>query len=351
MFHSLGQAAGDSALLSVEWFANVGQSGNHSRAVAGMWCACRLLEGIAHVNVSSASPLQPQSLSGSKRLNKFARGLAKSIAQLWDIVNSNNATNTSSHECGQEEDDGANFIQHVKGLVSLHETLQITNPLVSSKPRIVSQPMLHKSFSLQLLIVLLFSFLSTTALASLHYITGSTSYASPGNLLLSNFDYVLDSVSCHLSHRWLDVDATKVLVVMIHLVGNDIYHGYEVIVEGIVEVLNEVIKIIEVETVQPIQTDDSMNEPLKKLGQADREKMDEFFLWFEKHNNPICKQDDTDYGPAPWQAWGEEEEKGKDKDEEVLDDQRMTKNKDEPVQAPHQALAKQMVTRSMYILT
>ncbi|KAG7099615.1 hypothetical protein E1B28_001443 [Marasmius oreades] len=387
MFHSLGQAAGDSALSSVEWFANVGQSGEHSRAVAGMWCACRLLEGIAHVDISSGSPLQPQVLSGSKRLDKFVRGLAKSIAQLWNNADSDGATNTSLHDRAQEEGDGDYPVQHLKGLVPLHETLQITNLSAPTKPRTVSQPMLHKSFSLQILsvtagalqskfislliytlypvlhsIVSPLSFLSTTALASLHYITGSTSYASPGNMLLSNFDYVLDSVSRRLSRRWIDIDATKVLVSMIHLVGNDIveragdvveecfdrldeYHGYEVVVEGIVEVLNEVIKVIEVETDKATKTDDNASEPLKN---ADKEKMDVFFSWFEKRNDPIFDQDDTtDYGPAPRRAWGEEKKKGKDAGEGI----EVQQTTDETVQTAPQALAKQMVTRSMYFLT
>ncbi|KAL0579443.1 hypothetical protein V5O48_002549 [Marasmius crinis-equi] len=389
MFHSLGHAAGDSGLSSVEWFANVGQSGRHGRAVAGIWCASKLLEGIAQVDISVEAPFPTHNLTGrSKRLEKFVRGLAKGVAQLWDTIDTDDSE-THVHE----EDERTNVVQHVKGLIPLHETLQITSSSTITKPRATSQPMLHKAFSLQLLsvtagvlqskfisllmytlypvlhsIVSPLSFLSTTALASLNYITASASYASPGNLLLSNFDYVLDSISRRLSRRWLDVHATKVLVVMIHLVGNDIveragdvveecfdrldeYHGYEVIVEGIVEVLNEVIKVIKVEAdgqVMPIDEEEAR--PLKKPGDGDEEKMNEFFAWFKKRNDPIFEEDNTDYGPAPRKDWGEGKGKGKDEDEEMAEAQAPTYS-DQIPQTPPQALAKQMVTRSMYFLT
>ncbi|KAJ8084450.1 hypothetical protein PM082_003220 [Marasmius tenuissimus] len=394
MFHSLGEAAGDSALASVEWFANVGQNGKHSRAVAGMWCACRLLEGIAHTDITSELAFQPRILMGSsKRMEKFARGLAKNVAQLWDAIDIDGPMNDQSTNLGHEDEETSS-VQLVKGLAQLHDTLQITTPSTPVKPRAVSQPMLHKAFSLQLLsvtagvlqskfislliytlypvlhsIVSPLSFLSTTALASLHYITASASYASPGNLLLSNFDYVLDSVSRRLSRRWVDVDATKVLVVMIHLVGNDIveragdvveecfdrldeYHGYEIVLEGIVEVLNEIIKVIRTESDSQAMVVDEDREPLKKPAQANKEKMDDFFVWFAKRNDPVLEEDDTDYGPAPREAWGERKGKGKGKDEdEETAETQPSKDSDETPQTPPQALAKQMVTRSMYFLT
>uniref|UniRef100_A0A0W0FAX1 Putative ARM heat repeat protein n=1 Tax=Moniliophthora roreri TaxID=221103 RepID=A0A0W0FAX1_MONRR len=396
MFRSLGRAAGDVALFSVEWFASVGQSGKHSRAVAGLWCACRLLEGVANIDLTSEASLQVQILPTTKRLEKFARGLAKSLAQLWDSVD-DDLSGEPEKRGDDEEHTSANLVQYITGVVPLHETLQITNSTPPpQKQRKVSQSMLHKAFTLQLLSVtagilqsrfvhlLIYtlypilhslispiSFLSTTGLAALNYVTHCTSYASPGNLLLSNFDYVLDSISRRLTRRWLDIDATKVLVVMIHLVGNDIveragdvveecfdrldeYHGYDAIVEGIVEVLHEVIKVIEAEG-EAMRVDDEGHKPLLKPWQADKEKLEEFFVWFPERNKPLFEEDNTNYGPAPRKAWGEGEDKGKGKDAGNDEDVEMSgaqaDHDEKPPPTPAQALTKQIVTRSMYFLT
>ncbi|THV07526.1 hypothetical protein K435DRAFT_959605 [Dendrothele bispora CBS 962.96] len=393
MFRSMGSAAGEAALASVEWFLNVAQGSKDSRAVAALWCACRLLEGISNVSLSSDPSFSPTVLQKRKRLEKAARSFAKSIAQLWDDVQEiPDDTPTQEQEQDQDQDNLSHSVEHVQGLVPLSETLKITKS-APAKRRKVSQPVLHKSFSLQLLAItsgilqarylslLLYtiypilhslvsplSFLSQSALATLNFITIYTSYATPGNLLLSNFDYVLDSVSRRLSRRLLDVDAAKVLIVMFRLVGTDIvekagdvveecfdrldeYHGYQVIVEGLVEVLNEVIKVIATEE----NASSSKNEPRtsQTQRQADNKKFEDFLQWFSTRHNASVEEDTEDYGPAPRRAWGETQTEGKAK---AADDERNTEmppsaEPEEASPTPVQALTKQIVTRSIFFLT
>ncbi|KAE9398450.1 hypothetical protein BT96DRAFT_882920, partial [Gymnopus androsaceus JB14] len=384
MFHALGKAAGDTGLSAVEWFVSVGQSGKDPKAVTGMWCACRLLEGISNVSLFQDPSTSVKPISG-KRLEKLARGLAKSTAQLWDSIGQE-ATEIPPQNVSDDHDGMPNPIQHVKGLVQLHDTLQITRGTPIGI-QITTQPMLHSAISLQLLsvtagilearfsplfiytlypilhsLVSPYSFLSETALRALTFVTVCTSYASPANLLLSNFDYVLDSVSRRLSRQWLDVDATKVLAVMIRLVGGDTveragdvveecfdrldeYHGYEIVVEGLVEVLGEVVKVIKLEELER-QVDDRVI-PVKQR-QADQQKFDDFFDWFAHRHEPMMKDDEEDYGPAPRRAWGDSDKgKGIDKPE---DESEVMPDQDVPLTSS-QALTKQIVERSIYFLT
>ena len=135
---------------------------------------------------------------------------------------------------------------------------------------------------------------SITGMATLSYVAAITSYASPANMLLSNFDYALDAVSRRLNRRWLDVDATKVLVALVRLVGRDVvqkasdvveecfdrldeYHGYEVIVDGLIEVLSEVVKVVEEEEHDKVHR--TMNAP-EPLASSDNGRMDAFLDWF-----------------------------------------------------------------------
>ncbi|KIK70696.1 hypothetical protein GYMLUDRAFT_78927 [Collybiopsis luxurians FD-317 M1] len=386
MFYALGKAAGDAGLFAVEWFVNIGQGGRDSKAVTGIWCACRLLEGISNVSLLQ-DPSVMSKLSSSRRLEKFARGLAKSTAQVWDMVE--DFASAPVEGAYDEHEEVPNTVQHIKGVVQLHDTLQITHGTPIGV-RTTAQPMLHSALSLQLLsvaagilearfsplfiytlypilqsLVSPFSFLSETALRSLTFVTVCTSYASPANLLLSNFDYVLDSVSRRLNRQWLDVDATKVLGVLIRLVGADIveragdvveecfdrldeYHGYEIVVEGLVEVLGEVMKVIKTEELARKAND---RKPLpKKRAEVDKRQFDNFFQWFAHRHESKVEDDDEDYGPAPREAWSADEkgksvERSKESDvDEVLPDE-------DPPLSPSQALTKQIVQRSIYFLT
>ncbi|KAJ7597501.1 armadillo-type protein [Mycena floridula] len=383
MFQSLGMATGDACLPAVEWFVAVGHSGTGARAVAALWCACQLLQGSARVSLFSPTDVDALSYPRSKRLEKFTRELSRSTAQLWDDI----ADTAQQPQPEVPEQEASLEVSVVKGLDKLHETLHIghSNPL--KEKRAISQPIIHRSLSLQILavasgilqsrfttsflytlypilhsLVSPVSHLSATALATLDFVTISTSYASPANLLMSNFDYALDAVSRRLSRRWLDVDATKVLVVMIHIIGNDVveraadvveecfdrldeFHGYEIVVEGLVEVLGEVIKVIEVE--EAAARTDETSTPVLSQRQADNKKFEDLVEWFRTKDDSQCvpEEEEVDYGSAPREAWGS---KGKEADA-MADEEKP--EADDPVPTASQSLTKQIVARSMFFLT
>ncbi|KAJ6593617.1 armadillo-type protein [Mycena capillaripes] len=377
MFQSLGRAAGDSCLSAVEWFTNAGHNGTSSQAVSAIWCACRLLEGVADVSIYSGSSGNALAYKRSKRLEKLARGLAKSVAELWDHVDEVDRPKTQVEE---GEEDAPLTVQHVKGLDSLQDTLKIVQPSSSSKPKNDrTQPTLHKTLCLQLLAVLsgilqarstplliytlypvLHSLvspvlhLSTTALATLNFMSTSASYASSANLLLSNFDYALDAVARRLTRRWLDVDATKVLVVLVRLVGAEVvdkasdvveecfdrldeFHGYDVIVEGLIEVLGEVIKVIEVE--EAVLRGDAPPRPPSPSSEfpRDSEQLQGFFDWFPRRHESVPLEEPESSDPEPTAEQSEQPQ------QPSVDE--------DPPSTPTQILTKQIVTRSLYFLT
>ncbi|KAK7057464.1 heat repeat protein [Favolaschia claudopus] len=374
MFHRLGQAAGDDCLYAVEWFVNVGHNGTSSRAIAALWCACRLLEGVADISILSGSTGDPLARNRTRKLEKLSRSFAKSIAELWDHVDD---LDVRKEEAEVPDEDVPLTVQHVKGLNSIPDTLKIVQASSTKPQNNVSQPILHKTLCLQLLAVLagilqarttslliyilypvlqsLVSavyHLSSTALATLNFITLSASYASSANLLLSNFDYALDAVARRLTRRWLDVDATKVLLVLIRLVGAgvvekatdvveecfdrlDEFHGYDVIVEGLVEVLAEVIKVIEVE--EAAMHDDVPRPPSPSLHlPRDEEVLEGFFVWFPRRQENTTLDDFEGFDTEPSASEVPQPQSSIDED---------------PPSTPTQILTKQIVIRSLYFLT
>lgn len=379
MFNALGRAGGDSSLFAVEWFINVGRTGNDSISVTAMWCACRLLEGLSEVSLSVESNNNNwKKVQRSRRLEQITRASVKIISESWD--------STISDVEKVVTDDNDILVQHQKGVVPLYETLKIIQPNQKQRKTVSLQPILHKSLCLQfiavtggvlqakfssLLIYVLYpilhslvsstSFLSSTALSTMHFITMTMSFASPGNLLLSNFDYALDAVSRRLTRRWLDVDATKVLVVLIHLVGSDIvdrardvveecfdrldeFHGYAVIVEGVIEVLSEVIKVIESDNTAGAEKMDIIG-PKTHDGV---EILDEFSTWFKTRNDNPVDFDTTDYGPAPHKAWGNDTEESAEQEDNHVP---LPDLDAEKPPTPVQRLTEQIITRSIYFLT
>ncbi|KAF9041744.1 hypothetical protein BDZ89DRAFT_1060109 [Hymenopellis radicata] len=334
MFHALGRAAGDGCLFSVEWFVSVGHNGSGPRSVAALWCACRLLEGCARLSLLSSMTLEALDYPKSRRLSKLARALAKSTGHLWD-----QSDVEMLDKAPPEDVQGENTleVQHVQGVQQVKDTLNILQRASTAKhARAELQPMLHKSLLLQLIAICsgilqarfgslfidtLYPVLHSlvTALASLNFITLSTSHASAGNLLLSNFDYVLNAVS--------HVDATKVLVIMVRLKAGDVveecfdrlddYHGYHVLVE--------VTKVIK-------QDGDSVPPEISTRSR------DRFFEWFAHRHDQPAEEEEEDYGPAPHKAWGPDKMPSAATDEEC------------PPTAT-QALTKQIVSRSLYFLT
>ncbi|KAG0707456.1 armadillo-type protein [Suillus ampliporus] len=388
MLRALGRTSGENCIYAVEWFVSIGRYSRTNNAVAALWCAARLLEGISGFSLDEGG-MAISSGPRSRKLERFARGLAHDLAEIWDEEPNFNSQSDTPHT-DRHTDDSLLNTKFTKGFKTIRATLQVAEPRVTVPALSDDQPILHKIFCLQLLsisagilqaryasvliqvlypvlhsIVSPTPHLSLTGLAALHFISAVMSYASPANLLLSNFDYALDSVSRRLSRRWLDVDATKVMAVLVRLVGADVvqkagdvveecfdrldeYHGYEVIVQGLVGVLGEVIKVIEVE--EP---------PTRKEGQDDMQSsmitrsLEPLLDWLTHRNDLPPQEDTTDYGPAPRRAWGtaEAEEKFDKKQSDGSTSQPKVAEDAEPVPTPGQALTKQMVSRSIYFLT
>ncbi|KAF8140571.1 armadillo-type protein [Boletus edulis] len=381
MFRALGHASGDNCLYAIEWFASTGRTSESRTAVTALWCASRLLEGVSGTWLDSEDQISERVTTYSKRLERFARGLARDIAELWTVE----PAETANAPSDLLDDDSLPKTKFTKGLAVIRATVDIAEPRRLTLPDLKLQPLLHKTFCLHLLAIsasilqanftpllvhvlypILHSVvsptphLSLTALATLTFIANATSYASPANLLFSHFDYALDAVSRRLGRRWLDVDATRVLVILVRLVGSDVvqkagdvveecfdrldeYHGYEVLVEGLVEVLGEVIKVIEHDEVHVQYA--HKEDPLASLKV---QSLNSLLDWVSHRNDPPPEHDDTDYGPAPHQAWGDLD---KEKGEETKDESKGESKLDEEPLTSAQALAKQMVSRSIYFLT
>lgn len=282
------------------------------------------------------------------------------------------------------------LIEYVYGLITVNEIGSATAKATGSKT--AAQPFLHRALSLQLLcvcagilearflplllhvlypvlhsIVQTQSFVSSTALAALHFIAAATSYASPANLLLSNFDYALDAVSRRLTRRWLDVDATRVLVVLVRLVGRDVvrkagdvveecfdrldeYHGYEAIVDGLVEVLGEVVKAIEDDEENRLSKDARVDAYSAPARLPDNAKLDRFDEWFaHRHDQAPTEEEDAEHDTVPLSEEGAADTApagGPSQRAKATDDPFA-----EPLPTPSQALTNQIVSRSLYFLT
>jgi TELO2-interacting protein 1 len=389
VFRSLGRASGETCIFAVEWFANIGTQGTERRAIAALWCACRLLEGVGNVSLDPEGSDDAIHARHSTRLQKLARSIARSVAELWESEERSSPQSGSPAQ-PEVQDDDILPVEHVKGIVSVRSPLDV----VSSRPQPTrnfpsSNHSLRKSLALQLLsitsgilqarfapllihtlypvlhsLVSFDSHVSSTALAALDFITSSMSYASPANLLLSNFDYALDAVSRRLTRRWLDVDAAKVLSILVRLVGSDVvqragdvveecfdrldeYHGYDIIVEGLVEVLIEVIKVIEFGEDAAVARQEGFAS--KETRVRDDTRVDGLLEWVRQRHAPSIEEEDTtDYGPAPREAWGPS--KAADQSEEAGHPQAQAIEED-PSPSPTQILTKQIVSRSLYFLT
>ncbi|KXN88786.1 hypothetical protein AN958_06655, partial [Leucoagaricus sp. SymC.cos] len=348
MYRALGAAAGESCLYSIEWFIGIGKGRVGKNAVAAVWCACRLLEGLSGINLSSEDSLSTRDLKKTtKRLEKLARSLARTVPELWDRETDEPDQSLPSAEAVQDLTD-ASFVERKSGLHPLHENLKIIRSSLTTLNEIHDQPVNHRALCLQIISVCIgilqsrssplfihvlypvlhslvsqVPFLASTAFASLQFMTIVTSHASPANLLLSNFDYALDAISRRLTRRWLDVDATQVLVLLVRLVGNDV-----------VEKAGDVVE--ESYTPYPRMSD-----------------LSSLFEWYRKRKDPQPEPEE-DFGPAPRRAWGEQKEDLDEKKIEEEEREAMAKAEDpsdELPPTPTQALAEQIVSRSLYFLT
>ncbi|KAI0685174.1 armadillo-type protein [Cerioporus squamosus] len=398
MFRALGATAGEESLFTIEWFVDVGQSGRGNRAVAALWCACRLLEGAGRVSLESPAS-SASVIDRGRRLEKFSRELARRIAETWDSWEDEELSPDAEQATSAADEN--TLIEHVQGLVTVRGVPGTEQTGPAPHPHSAVQPLLHRALSLQLLAItagilesrfhplllhVLFpvlhgivsdtSIVSATALATLNFITNITSYATSANLLLSNFDYALDSVSRRLTRRWLDVDATKVLAVLVRLVGRDVvqkagdvveecfdrldeYHGYEVIVDGLVEVLGEVVKAIEEDEDNrlPRESRSTFRGPSVV---DDARRLDSFVVWFAHRHDKADEDEAAESEPTrdasyPREAWGKKDEDAADGDNAPGDNSGRARSGDDPSEeappTPTQALTTQIVSRSVYFLT
>ena len=411
MLRALGRTGRDDCLFAVEWFIGIGCNQNDRRAASALWCSCRLLEGASGVSgeASSDMSVQEKTRIRGRRMEKFARWIAKTISETWEKQPVDEDTRANDlHEQIRDEDERP-AIEFVKGLTPLQTRFdsRLPNPEPQHKIYDTSgQLILSKSLALQLLsisasilqsrfgVLLIHAlfpvlhslvspslFLSSSARAALQYYTDSMGYASPANLLLANFDYALDGVAKRLTRRSLDIDAPKVLVILVRLVGRDVvhragdvveacfdrlddFHGYEIVVEGLIEALLEVVKTVEVDEESGTKTDKySPPEPDDVVYAHDKERFETFMDWLgRRHDSSDVQGDQENYGPPPRQAWG----KGKEKLEDENENENENKDKDEngneqqtndvdpladPPPTPTQALTTQIISRSLYLLT
>lgn len=385
-FRSWGQAAGDNGLYAVEWFVAYASRGSGNGEVSALWCAARLLEGIADAGlIFGGEVVEEKKGERSMMLKKHTRWLTKLISGFWE----RDLDEDISRPDGLRERDSNELVEYKKGLRSLEKLLDLGKNAKSTNDEVnrecqrvlylsqglqllaISSSILEVSFSSLLMhalypvlhsLVSLHPFISATAHATLLHISLSTGSASPANLLLSNFDYALGSVSRHLARHNLDMSAPKVLVVLIKLVGNgvvdragdvvevcfdrlDDYHGYRTVVEGLVEVLLEVVKAVEVlapsekkEGVQPLPLKDEK----EKKG---RRNIENFLEWYRKQRQPFSNAPESEEEPGPYpQRELNEEIGGNEGSANASKD-------DTPKLSSSQKLIKQVVVKSVPFLT
>lgn len=172
--------------------------------------------------------------------------------------------------------------------------------------------------------------------------------------------------------------APKVLVVLIRLVGAGVvdkagdvveecferledYHGYEVVVEGLVEVLLEVVKVVEKESEadrQEVVPED--NEPWSGR-YSSQSVVSEISYWFAHRHDPLAEEAKEDFGPAPRRPWGplqQEREAAQQEDQNQEephghdhDNNQHGRDANEPKLSSTQSLIHQILSRSLYFLT
>ncbi|KAF8321209.1 hypothetical protein DL93DRAFT_2147716 [Clavulina sp. PMI_390] len=398
---------GEAALFSVEWFVERGLGSSRAPNVAALWLAARLLEGIGGTKLGDTAA--SSSSNPRKKIDKTCRWVVRSIGPL--IVGEDKADNDTLTQdpAGQPVPDDRLPVEYRRGFEQLTTLLDIGQNSETSSARLADEKTLHVTLGLHLMAIcssilgsrfrpLLFhsiypiihamvsptSAVASAAQSTLHIVTHATASTSPALLLLSNFDYALNSVSLHLTRHNLDVQATKVLATLVRLVGSEVveragdvveecfdrldeFHGYGVVVEGLVAVLGEVVHVL--------QNDEEMNAPentnpsdpkgVMAQKQADvqdskgAQRFDDFLSWFEHRNDPEPDPFGGEpIGPVPQHGWGERKDVGDGEAGNAgLNSEshaNSTAGAEDPMTTPPtkmQALTQQIVARSLFFLT
>ncbi|KDQ12666.1 hypothetical protein BOTBODRAFT_45767 [Botryobasidium botryosum FD-172 SS1] len=398
MLRALGAAGGEGSLFAIDWFVGVAAWGRGTTQVAALWCAGRILEGAGGVELEREPETDIRPVG--KRFQQVIRSMVKVVADFWNSEDWEGDEDKRDDETAAADD--FNLVEYRKGVVPLKTLINFdpssdAPPPTSVLPSRETQSTLHVVHSLQLLTIasgiittgfsplllhtiypLLRSLVSpipivaSTAQAALYHITRNCSYASPANLLLSNFDYALDAASRRLTRARLDVQATKVLVELVRLIGRDVvvragdvievcfdrldeYHGYGVLVEGLVQVLGQVVAVVEIEE-QMKEGEDGDGEvkaeqlkikTAEELGRGE-DRLDAFVEWYKHRNDIPGKEKAEDLGPTPQQA------RGLSKDDQANEErptQPIDQKDDTPQPSPTQTLVERIVSRSIYFLT
>jgi TELO2-interacting protein 1 len=389
-----GTAAGDDALFSIAWLLGYASKNSGPTEVSALWCAARLLEGIAGSFLKLGQLQNPASHEQrhTSRLRRQMRWLIKIMSSLWERELEEESPQESTASSSSQTNNETLLIEFVKGLQPLPDLEQMTKHAkpVHDEQRAISQQMLYRSIALQniaiassilksnfvvLLMQSLYSvlhslistnpFLNATAQATLVHISQACGYASPANLLLSNFDYALGSVSRYLSRLHFDVQAPKVLVLLVRLVGKgvvdhgsdvieecfdrlDDYHGYRIVVEGLVDVLLETVRAIDLEG---NMSKEALNVQvlLEERRNKPYEEFSIFSSWFvdrrKRQQEPSIVRED--FGSFPRRAWGEKEE---EHDEQEHSEAKKDQD-EEPQLSSTQKLVQKIIQRSVYFLT
>ena len=266
----LGRAGGVECLYAVEWLVAFGAAEYSARATAALWCAALIADGAAD-----------SSRGARGKLAKTARWMAKAMSELWQTREGD-----EQPALGSEVEQSS--VEFSSGLIKVDTSIMFPTPAASDSGVPPWSPFLHRAAALRVIAAasnitgvafapvlmhalypLLHSLVSSsgslllhnTSLAALEQVARATGYASSRNMLLANFDYALTGAAARLLRAKLDIEAARVLRVLVRLVGGDVvermgdvveecferldeYHGYEILVERLVEVLGEVVTVV-----------------------------------------------------------------------------------------------------------
>ncbi|KAK4661514.1 uncharacterized protein QC763_705120 [Podospora pseudopauciseta] len=223
------------------------------------------------------------------------------------------------------------------------------------------------------------------AITTLNILASSCGYGSVSELIVDNADYMLDSVSLRLNTFDISPASTRVLTMMIRLTGPklvpfledtvqavfaalDNYHGYPVFVEGLFDVLGEVVA-------QGVKSDvlllaGSDSEPAvdhKKRGYRPQ-GVEGILETVGKHLARVEESKsraEEPFQPVPRKAWGPGREKRKEKsfveeleaaeddddDEEEEEGKKEMEEEKEAVQTPTYQLLTRILTLTQHYLT
>ncbi|KZV98786.1 hypothetical protein EXIGLDRAFT_593497, partial [Exidia glandulosa HHB12029] len=336
----LGHAGSLEGLFAVEWLVGLGVRELSARASSALWCASLMAEGVA---------LAGHDLQSTSKLFKTARWMAKAVAELWQQREEDQLPEDPQAQEDNEPDRPQ--IEFVSGLVKIDTSKMFPTPQLAQQDLPRWSPEVHRAAALRviaassmalqaafapLLLHTLYpilhalvspsAVLRSTATTTLHRVARASGFATPRNLLMANFDYALAGAASRLLRAQLDVDAASVLHILVRLVGGDVvdrmgdvvaecferldeYHGYEVLVERLVDVLGEVVRVVkdDVQAREPIA-----QRPAETVSSAEERpdlfrpwSMGQLLTWLDKRHDtpPQPPVEEDDVGPTPHTAW------------------------------------------------